>query len=155
MRKKRINRERRRGGSVQWFRGSPGRYPKWLNSKFEYRQKLIHFNILFNNGWPKFNSNNYWKYHTLNREITILYQFHGQKWNIKILIHYIICWIESRQKWLIWIIYNHILNKYFQYLIKPPLFCLFILFIWPVLIIPWHLNWIIDWIELPAIFLIE
>ena len=38
---------------------SPKRYSKRINSKFEFQQKLIQFNIWFNNGWPKFNSNNY------------------------------------------------------------------------------------------------
>ena len=42
-----------------WEGGSPDRYPKRFNSKFEFRQNWIQFNIRFNIGFPKFNSNNY------------------------------------------------------------------------------------------------
>ena len=57
---------------------------------------------------------------------------------------------------------NHILNQYLPFFMKILLFCLFwTLFgqflgtfpIQPVLIIPWLLNWIIFWIELPEFIL--
>ena len=41
------------------FGASHDRYPKRFNSKFEFRQNWIQFNIRFNIGFPKFNSNNY------------------------------------------------------------------------------------------------
>ena len=36
---------------VQLVCCSPRQYPKRINSKFEFRQTLIQFNIWFNNGW--------------------------------------------------------------------------------------------------------
>ena len=49
---------------------SPKRYSKRINSKFEFQQKLIQFNIWFNNGWPKFNSNNF-----VNQKRLLMIQF--------------------------------------------------------------------------------
>ena len=41
-------------------RGARGeRYPNWFNSIFEFRQKMIQFNIQFNIISQKFNSKNY------------------------------------------------------------------------------------------------
>ena len=45
--------------SWAWCEDSHDRYPKRFNSKFEFWQNWIQFNIRFNIGFPKFNSNNY------------------------------------------------------------------------------------------------
>ena len=65
----------------------------------------------------------------------------------KMILNNPLNWILLQNEWM-----NHILNQYLPFLMKSPLFCLFLtLFgtfpIRPVSMIPWLLNWIIFWIE--------
>ena len=100
-------------------------------------------NILLN--WIQPNSK-FWKKNVIEKsfELNIL----GGKW------YWIIFWIKFRQKWWKWIVYQ----------LKVFNFCLFwthfghfpgTFLIRPVLMIPWHLDWIINWNESPPINLFE
>ena len=66
-----------------------------------------------------------------------------------------IFWIEFRQKWIVyWIdIFNLWLKTLFFFFWAHFGHCSTTFLVWPVLIIPWHLNWIIDFIESPPMFL--
>ena len=75
----------------------------------------------------------------------------------KIILNNPLNWILSWNEWI-----TQFLNRYLPFLMISPLFCLFwtlfgqflgIFPIWPVLIIPWLLNWIIFWIESPEFIL--
>ena len=75
----------------------------------------------------------------------------------KIILNNPLNWILSWNEWI-----TQFLNRYLPFLMISPLFCLFwTLFsqflgtfpIWPVLIIPWLLNWIMFWIESPQFIL--
>ena len=71
----------------------------------------------------------------------------------KLIQNNLLNWMLTWNEWM-----NRILNHYFQFLIKSPLFGLFwtllgSFLIQPVSMIPWQLIWIIFWIESPEFIL--